>query len=87
MKKSNILEEFWFGNIRPFEEVEPPQHSLTAEAMDAKNKLMELLSAEQKALLEIYESACDVISMEASKNAFILGFQLGAKFMEAINDS
>ena len=87
MKSTKILEEFWYANIRPFEEVEPPSPSLVDKALDAKNKLMESLSAEQKVLLEIYESACDIISMEASKNAFILGFQLGTKFMAAIEDS
>ena len=87
MKNTKILEEIWFANIRPFEEVAPPPPSLVAKAMDAKNKLMESLSAEQKALLDNYESKYDIVSIETTKNAFVLGFQLGAKFMAAIEDS
>ena len=87
MSKTKILEEFWYANIRPFEQVVPPPPSLVAKAMDEKNKLMESLSAEQKALLDNYESQYDIVSIETAKNAFVLGFQLGAKFMAAIEDS
>lgn len=87
MKRNNILEEFWFANLRPFEEVAPPPPSLVAKAMDTKNKLLKSLSSEQIALLENYESIYDTINTESAKNAFLLGFQLGAKFMAAIEDS
>ena len=86
MKKLNVLEEFWYANIRPFEEAKPPDSSLSEKAMEARNILLETLSAEQKVLLETYESEFDVVSMEATKNAFVLSFQLGAKFMAAIED-
>ena len=85
MKK--ILEEFWFGNIRPFEQVAPPPTPLNNQAMDARNILINSLSEEQKECFEAYEAAFDTLNMEASKNAFIFGFQIGAKFMEAIENS
>lgn len=87
MKKAKILEEFWYANIRPFEDITPPDPLLVEKVTTARSALFDALSADQRTLWEIYESECDVISMEAAKNAFVLGFQLGAKFMVAINDS
>ena len=87
MKKAKILEEFWYANIRPFEDITPPDPLLVEKVTTTKSALFDALSADQRTLWEIYESECDVISMEAAKNAFVLGFQLGAKFMTAIEDS
>lgn len=87
MQNTKILEEFWYANIRPFEQVTPPDNLLSKKAMATRNTLFDALSVDQKILLETYESECDVTSMESAKNAFILGFQLGAKFMAAIDDT
>lgn len=87
MKKAKILEEFWYANIRPFEDITPPDPLLVEKVTTVRSALFDALSADQRTLWKIYESECDVISMEAAKNAFVLGFQLGAKFMAAIEDS
>ena len=64
MEKTKILEEFWYDNIRPFEQVAPPDPLLSEKAMTAKSALFSTLSVEQKTLLHLYESACDVVNME-----------------------
>lgn len=87
MKRNNILEELWYANIRPFEQVTPPDPLLSEKTIVARSTLFDTLSVEQRTLFEIYESACDVVSMEAAKNAFTWGFRMGTKFMAAIEDS
>ena len=52
MKK--ILEEFWFRNIRPFEQVTPPPTTLSNQAMNARDILVDSLSKEQKECFEAY---------------------------------
>lgn len=85
MKK--VLEEFWYGNIHPFEQIVPPPPTLSKQAMNARNILFDSLSDAQMEYFEAYESVFDILNMESTKNAFSLGFQLGAKFMAAIEDS
>ena len=86
MSKTKILEEFWFGNLRPFEQVKPIDFVLTEKAIAVRNTLFSTLSTEQKECFETYEASFDIVGMESTKEAFIKGFRLGVKFLLATLD-
>lgn len=84
--QKRILENFWYGNIRPFEQTTSPNHAIAKKVLDTRNALCDTLSIDQKNLLEAYESAYDTMSMESAKEAFAKGFQLSAQFLLAALD-
>ena len=86
MKKTKILEEFYYGNIHPFEQIPSECREFASDAMTARDLFFASLNKEQQERFIKYEAAMDIISMESTKNAFVYGFKMGAKFMKEIDE-
>ncbi len=86
-----ILEDFYYGNIRPFEQKMVTNSSLRR-AVDAmtryETQLAEQLNETEKTLLdELIQAQQEIDSITAAEN-FILGFQLGVRLMaECIDEN
>ena len=65
MKK--LIEEFWFGNLRPFEQLKSADQRVIEKATNIRDTLVSTLSDEQKGFFETYEIAFDTLNMEKSK--------------------
>ena len=79
-----VLDKLWRGEITPSERMVRPgsEYQKTSTQRNAEmNRLLELLSPEAKEQLEVVETLkCDM-TMLSEEDAFIYGFQLGARFM------
>ena len=78
----SVLEELYYGNIRPFanrREVLEEKQKVLQKMEDYRNQLLDSLTAEQKHLLEEYESCASEITSKTECEIFIDGFQLGMR--------
>ena len=78
----SVLEELYYGNIRPFanrREVSEEKQKVLQKMEDYRNQLFDSLTAEQKHLLEEYESCASEITSKTECEIFIDGFQLGMR--------
>ena len=81
---SNIIEDFYYGNIEP-------QEISTERSLELKKKLDQLtqteeqltakLTEEEKALFAKYVSQSNDFLCVSNTDSFIAGFRLGAKFI------
>ena len=79
-----ILEEFWYGNIQPNErDVVPNSRLAKLLKLVAKNEenLTPMLSEDAKAVFEKLKDSQDELSSMNERDAFVLGFRLGGRFM------
>lgn len=78
----SLLEELYYGNIRPFadrRDVSEEKRKVLQKMEDYRDRLLDSLSAEQKHLLEEYESCASEITSQTECEIFIGGFQLGMR--------
>ena len=85
-----MLEELWFGNVRPNErnfyrqkEFEKILGLLTRN----EKALIDSLNEAEKEIFEKYRECCDELSMLSECEIFIKVFQLGAGFIMACYDN
>ena len=81
---SNIIEDFYYGNIEPQEvnsELTPKlKRKLSNLAEKEEEELTTRLTGEDKELFQNYASAYIEFSTTSNADSFISGFRLGAKF-------
>ncbi len=80
----SVLEELYYGNIRPFanrRDVSEEKQKVLQKMEDYRNQLLDSLTAEQKQLLEEYESCASEITSQTECEIFIDGFRLGVKLV------
>ena len=79
-----ILEELYIGNVRPGERSfkRNSQYGRALdESADAADRLIAVLSEEQKKLFEEYMDAQREVMVLTDAETFIYGFRIGAKIM------
>lgn len=80
---SNIIEDFYYGNIEPQElnsEITPKLKKKLSSLAEKEEQLTARLTGEEKELFLNYVSAYVEFSTTANADSFISGFRLGAKF-------
>ena len=78
----SVLEELYYGNIRPFanhRQVSEEKQKVLQKMEDYRDRLLDSLTAEQKHLLEEYENYASEITSKTECEIFIDGFQLGMR--------
>ena len=81
---SNIIEDFYYGNIEPQEvnsELTPKLKKKLSNLAEKEEQLTARLSGEEKELFLSYVSAYTEFSTISNSDSFISGFRLGAKFI------
>ena len=79
---SNIIEDFYYGNIEPQEvnsELTPKLKKKLSNLAE-KEELTTRLTGEDKELFQNYVSAYIEFSTTSNADSFISGFRLGARF-------
>ena len=79
-----ILENLWYGNIRPVEEFlegNKEYKNLLRIAVKDQERLSASLFPEQAELFEKYDSAVKEMNAAAEVEAFSYGFRLGVRLM------
>ena len=80
---SNIIEDFYYGNIEPQEvnsELTPKLKKKLNNLAEKEEQLTARLNGEDKELFQSYVSAYIEFSTTSNADSFISGFRLGAKF-------
>ena len=80
---SNIIEDFYYGNIEPQEvnsELTPKLKKKLSQLVKKEEELSAILPQKEKELLSKYVSAYNEFSSISNSDSFISGFRLGAKF-------
>ena len=80
---SNIIENFYYGNLEPQEinsELTPKLKRELSNLTDKEEQLTARLNGENKELFQNYVSAYVEFSTTSNADSFISGFRLGAKF-------
>ena len=80
---SNIIEDFYYGNIEPQEvnsELTPNLKKKLSALADKEEQLTTRLTGEDKELFLNYVSAYVEFSTTSNADSFISGFRLGARF-------
>ena len=80
---SNIIEDFYYGNLEPQEinsELTPKLKKELSNLTDKVEQLSARLTGEDKELFQNYVSAYIEFSTTSNADSFISGFRLGAKF-------
>ena len=80
---SNIIEDFYYGNIEPQEINSKLTHKLKKKLSNLAEKeeqLIARLNGEDKELFQSYVSAYIGFSTTSNADSFVSGFRLGAKF-------
>ncbi len=80
---SNIIEEFYYGNIEPqalSTEITPKLKKKLSTLVKKEEELAEMLPEKEKELLANYVSAYNEFSSISNSDSFISGFRLGARF-------
>ena len=80
---SNIIEDFYYGNIEPQElssEITPILKRKLSNLAEKEEQLTARLTGEDKELFQSYVSAYIEFSTTSNADSFISGFRLGAKF-------
>lgn len=82
---NSFIEEFYYGNIdpqarsaRPDTAVRKGMQTLT----DFEDELMNLLMGDEKKKFLSYVNAWGVVNGEGNLDSFVVGFRLGAAFMQ-----
>ena len=81
---SNIIEDFYYGNLEPQEinsELTPKLKKELSNLTDKEEQLSARLTGEDKELFQEYVSAYIEFSTTSNADSFISGFRLGAKFI------
>ena len=81
---SNIIEDFYYGNLEPQEinsELTPKLKKELSNLAEKEEQLTARLTGEDKELFQNYVSAYIEFSTTSNANSFISGFKLGAKFI------
>lgn len=80
---SNIIEEFYYGNIEPQElstEITPKLKKKLSALVKKEEELTEMLPEKEKELFVNYVLAYNEFSSIGNSDSFIVGFRLGARF-------
>ena len=80
---SNIIEDFYYGNIEPQEvssELTPKLKKKLSNLAEKEEQLSARLTGEEKELFQNYVSAYIEFSTTSNADSFISGFRLGARF-------
>ena len=80
---SNIIEEFYYGNIEPQElstEITPKLKKKLSSLVKKEEELTAMLPEKEKELFAKYVLAYNEFSSISNSDSFISGFRLGAKF-------
>ena len=80
---SNIIEDFYYGNIEPQEansELNPKLRKKLSNLAEKEEQLTARLTGEDKELFQNYVSAYIEFSTISNADSFISGFRFGAKF-------
>ena len=80
---SNIIEEFYYGNIEPQElttEITPKLKKKLSALVKKEEELTAMLPEKEKELFTNYVLAYNEFSSISICDSFISGFRLGAKF-------
>ena len=80
---SNIIEDFYYGNIEPQEvnsELTPKLKKKLSNLAEKEKQLIARLTGEDRELFQNYVSAYIEFSTMSNVDCFISGFRLGAKF-------
>ena len=80
---SNIIEDFYYGNLEPQEinsELTPKLKKELSNLTDKEEQLTARLIGDDKELFQNYVSAYIEFSTTSNADSFISGFRLGAKF-------
>lgn len=80
----SLLEEFWYGNIFPQEQyvAQHPDIKSLLRLMDKnRTKLTEILTDDQKVILQKYENVVSEMNGILEREVFIYAFRLGGRFM------
>ena len=81
---SNIIEEFYYGNIEPQElstEITPKLKKKLSTLVKKEEELTEILTEKEKDLFANYVLAYNEFSSIGNSDSFISGFRLGARFI------
>ena len=85
-----ILEEFWYGNLHPYEKSFRRQtefNKVLKLIVRNEEKLMESINDSEKETFTKYKECCEELSRINDCEIFINGFKLGARFiMECYNN-
>ena len=82
---AGFIEEFYYGNIAPQARGARPYSSVRKEMQmlsDCEEELTNRLTGENKKLFLAYVNAWSVVNGEGNLDSFIVGFRLGATFMQ-----
>ena len=80
---SNIIEDFYYGNIEPQEvnsELTPKLKKKLSSLAEKEEELTTKLTGEEKEMFLSYVSAYVEFSTTSNADSFISGFRLGARF-------
>ena len=80
---SNIIEDFYYGNLEPQEinsELTPKLKKELSNLAEKEEQLTARLTREDKELFQNYVSAYIEFSTASNADSFISGFRIGAKF-------
>ena len=80
---SNIIEDFYYGNIEPQEVNSELTHKIKKKLSNLAEKEEQLtarLTGEDKELFQSYVSAYIEFSTLSNADSFVSGFRLGARF-------
>ena len=80
---SNIIEEFYYGNIEPQElstEITPKLKKKLSSLVKKEEELTAMLPEKEKELFAKYVLAYNEFSSIGNSDSFISGFRLGARF-------
>jgi len=84
-----ILEDFYFGNIVPYDKrmaANSELRRLVKRASDCENQLTERLNEEEQKLLNALTNAQHEINRITALENFVLGFRLGVRLMAECMD-
>ena len=80
---SNIIEEFYYGNIEPQElttEITPKLKKKLSALVKKEEELTAILPEKERELFVNYVNAHNEFSSIGNSDSFISGFRLGARF-------
>ncbi|MEE0970206.1 MAG: hypothetical protein U0M06_12620 [Clostridia bacterium] len=81
---SNVIEEFYYGNLEPQElttELTPKLKKKLSEIVIKEEELTSKLSESEKELFSNYTRTYIQFSSMSNSDSFITGFRLGARFI------
>lgn len=82
---AGFIEEFYYGNVDPQARSAKPDTTVQKEMQaltDYEEELMNQLTGEEKKKFLSYVNAWGIVNGEGNLDSFIVGFRLGAAFMQ-----